>query len=311
MSIRLVRKASETPNIANRDDTCAFRYAYGTDGYVLNYGYEMGYALPDKTTLRIQGGRLNIQGWEVDLENYPVSITVASFSGVRYDFIYAEINLLLETAEIKTVRDAETVFPLSLGDNLTYNPNGVARLPLYRVPVNSSGIDSSQSIEKLVQPIKLSSTRFEEADRRMTSIEERLAILGFRKGTFVPAQTETITGGSAVPTLKRQGNYVIGTASVKGVIEASTRPTNYTAKGKSCSGIYLGYVSADMKPLEDVDQLGEAQMTLSNTLSWDPKRIDVLQDGSCYMYVSSPVYPLHYGNLSLKIHFGYEAKPLT
>lgn len=308
MSIRLVRKASETPNIANRDDTCAFRYAYGTDGYVLNYGYEMGYALPDKTTLRIQGGRLNIQGWEVDLENYPVSITVASFSGVRYDFIYAEINLLLETAEIKTVRDAETVFPLSLGDNLTYNPNGVARLPLYRVPVNSSGIDSSQSVEKLVQPIKLSSTRFEEADRRMTSIEERLALLGFREGTFDSIVPDPL--GSTVPKMTRQGNYVLG----KGYcFSVGDTVTEYWWNDAPTVGIYLGKVPSDMKPLEHyVSQISilSGKKPLTGVDVYYPAEIHLLGDGTCYLWL--PLYETA-GALSpsITIWFGYEAKPLT
>lgn len=202
MSIRLVRKSSETPSISNRDDACSIRYAYGVDGYVPEYGHGMTYSSYGNTFL-INGGRVNLQGWEIDIETHEIPISIESFSGTKYDFVYVELNLLLEAAEIKTVRSSDTVFPLSSGDDLSQIPGGIARLPLYRIPVTSAGIVDIGQIELLAYAIKRTGLRLDD-------IERRLDLLGFKEGTIEVPDSVLLPDMIIPKVVSKQGNYVIG-----------------------------------------------------------------------------------------------------
>jgi hypothetical protein len=304
MSIRLVRESSDTPNVANRDDTCFVRHAYGVDGYVPNFGNGMGFAVPTTTSFRIQGGRVNIQGWEIDITNHTIPINRESFTGTRYDFVYVELNLLLEFAEIKVVRDGEQVFPLSLGDDLTYNPNGIARLPLYRIPVNSSGVVSADAIEVLAHPIQRSGPRFDQAEARMDSLEYRLELLGFKEGTF-----ESVSPDTSVPQrMTRQGNYVIGQVNAGTISHSDLGDLReYTFEGSIFYGQLIGKVPEYMAPLQDTSQIYLMTIDSGNLTQTVGGILYMTKDGSCYLgHVIQP----HMTITECWIQFGYEALPL-
>ena len=139
MALRLVREASDTPNISNRDDACMVRYAYGGyDGIVENFGQQLSASI-GSGRVAINSGRIVLQGWEVDVETENISVP-ASTTGSVYEHLYLELNLLLEEARLLTVRSTTQAFPINLGDDLTQNTSGTARLPLYRWSVSGSTI---------------------------------------------------------------------------------------------------------------------------------------------------------------------------
>lgn len=306
--LRLVRESSELPNIANRDDTCFIRHAYGSDGYVPNYGNDMQYAVPNTQSFRIQGGRVNLQGWEIDIDNYLIPINLESFTGVRYDFVYLEINLLSESVQILTVRDADTVFPLNKGDDLTFNPNGVARIALYRIPVNSSGIVSASTISMLIKPIQRSGSRFDSAEMRLESIEHRLDLLGFKDGVFSWEQGMP----DEKAEMSRQGNYVIGSAKVSyapSVLPYSNQSTYVLSDGTSIFAHRLGRVPITMKPKEILSALASVggYNSVSGYTANEPADVLIDTSGYCYLTINNSNWNI----VTVYISFGYEAAPLT
>lgn len=166
MALRLVRKSSDTPNITNQDDVKMVRYAYGgIDGVVKDYGQELVAAYPTNGVFTIQSGRLVFQGWEIDVPEGGETITLYAPPSIVYYAIYLELNIISETATIKSTYGLSEYPEISAGDDLTEVPNGVARLPLYRFTLNN-GVTTA--FEKLIEIIPYAkdnylSKRFEGA----------------------------------------------------------------------------------------------------------------------------------------------------
>lgn len=139
--VRLVRESSDTPNITNKDDARMIRYAYGgIDGVIKSFGKEFDYTI-DTTNhiLKIGSGRFVLQGWEVDLDEAGWTLDFGSAAEVRYYTAYLEVNLTLETAEVKATYGLSTYPTIDEGDDLTSVPSGIARRVLYNFTVTRSG----------------------------------------------------------------------------------------------------------------------------------------------------------------------------
>lgn len=151
MALRLVRESSDTPNITNKDDTIAFRYAYGGyNGVVRHLGNECGY-IAENGIFKVLDGRLVIDGWEIDIDPLGWQIDFSNVIGVQYNSIYAEINVLLESVEIKATKSATTYPTIDSGDDLTEMPSGTARLLLYNVKVeNGTIVEVVKKVENII-----------------------------------------------------------------------------------------------------------------------------------------------------------------
>lgn len=203
MSLRLVRQSSDTPNISNHDDTCMVRYAYGGyNGIVKNFGAEITASIDTTNrTITLHRGRVVLYGWEVDIDTEILTIP-SSVDALRYDFLYLEINLLQESTELKIVRSAENVEPLSIGDDLTTNPSGIARIALYSWHINGAAVSNLTRIAPMIRRL---SEIYEEVDARLVA-------LGFKQGN-IPFLTDIAPDNlnhEGKNPLYRQGNYVIG-----------------------------------------------------------------------------------------------------
>lgn len=151
MAIKMVREPSETPNINNIDDIVPMRYAYGNqNGYVIGKGNEISNTV-NGLNFTVNSGRLVLQGVECDIDATGVTITIDNIATKRYYTIYLEVNLGLNTATIKSEYDTATYPTIDVGDDLTENTTGVARLPLYRFTA-TSGIISE--VNKVVESVK-------------------------------------------------------------------------------------------------------------------------------------------------------------
>ena len=229
MAVRLVRKASETPNITNRDDVKMVRYAYGGyNGIVKNYGREL---LPffSGGELHLSTGRIVLQGWEVDLDGDGWGFISSISSGSQYYVAYLELSLITETAEIKTTYKTGSYPEIDPGDDLTQFPSGIARLPLCQFQIVNGKIaeanrvapvipyltqkvlDLENDLKKLKDdvsdgtvPAKIA--QYASSDESKGTIEDRLTRLGFKKGQAVPnkvsysdlTENEIIKIGTAV-----------------------------------------------------------------------------------------------------------------
>lgn len=154
MGIRMVRQPSETPNVTNIDDIIPFRYAYGNqDGYVIGKGNEISHTI-DGSTFRINSGRIVLQGVETDIDANGVSFTIDNASETRYFVVYYEVNLATQTTSIKLSNYDTAGYPnIELGDDLTANSSGIARLPLYRFTATSGVVSNVTKTAKAIEYI--------------------------------------------------------------------------------------------------------------------------------------------------------------
>lgn len=151
MAIKMVREPSETPNINNIDDIVPMRYAYGNqNGYVIGKGNEISNTV-NGLNFTVNSGRLVLQGVECDIDASGVTVSIDNIATKRYYIIYLEVNLGLNTATIKDEYDTATYPTIDVGDDLTENTTGIARLLLYRFTA-TSGIISE--VNKVVESVK-------------------------------------------------------------------------------------------------------------------------------------------------------------
>lgn len=203
MAIKMVRQPSDTPNINNVDDFIPFRYAYGDQsGYVIGKGSELSSSVIGNT-FRINGGRAVIQGVECDIDANGYDIIIDDISSTRYHSIYLEVNLALMTIDIKETSDGAVYPTIDVGDDLTQNSSGIARLLLYNIQSNAGVISN---VQKKINAIEYSGTALVGYDINKGTIEQRLTNLGFKQGSVILGENITATHNE----LTRQGNYVLG-----------------------------------------------------------------------------------------------------
>lgn len=243
MALRLVRETSATPNITNKDDVRMIRYGYGGyNGFVKNYGSELDY---EKTTntLRLKSGRIVYQGWEIDVDEAGWIFDSFNTQGVQYNTIYLEIDVSIESIEIKSTFLTGQYPIVDEGDDLTKSPNGKARFALYNVKVENGIItevikkvevvpylpDVELKIDKKFTSLatslvtgamvvkKAEIAQYATSDTSKGTIEDRLTKLGFKSGVISFAGVNYGSEDNKDTSLNgiyRQGNYVFGQIKV-------------------------------------------------------------------------------------------------
>lgn len=214
MGIKMIRQPSETPNVTNIDDIIPFRYAYGNqDGYVIGKGNEISHTI-DGNTFRVNSGRVVLQGVETDIDANGVSFTIDNASETRYFSVYYEVNLATQTTAIKLSSYSTSGYPvINVGDDLTANSSGIARIELYRFTV-ASGVISN--VQKVAKAIEYSGTALVGYDISKGTVEERLTNLGFKEGStatgeisFSNTAQDYINISNSNISVTKQGNYNI------------------------------------------------------------------------------------------------------
>ena len=152
MALRLVRQSSDTPNITNKDDVKMIRYAYGGfDGVIKNYGNELNSVTPSEDSLfKIGSGRVVLQGWEVDVDEIGWELHNDGLLGTRFYTIYLEISVATETANIKSIYDANLYPEVSKGDDLNQIPSGTSRLVLWQVEVSNNNVVNANKVVETI-----------------------------------------------------------------------------------------------------------------------------------------------------------------
>lgn len=267
MSVFFIRKPSETPNIQNFDDIRMIRYAYGNqNGYIKGYGAELSHNATGSTFL-INSGIFVVQGAEVKIDANGWSESVSGVTTKRYYTVYGEVNLALDTAEIKSAYNHAMYPTIEAGDDLTQSTDGTARVLLYRFTATNGiiadvvkvikGIDYSTSLitsainqekqarENAIEQeqqarqqaitaernarISAISAESNARQQQVNTINGRLDNLGFRQGSVSLA-----SGTATVNIVKRTGNYVFGqvTATCHQASNTAlfTLPTNFRPK---------------------------------------------------------------------------------
>lgn len=167
MAYKLVRKSSETPNITNRDDARMVRYAYGNyDGVVKGFGEELSITV-DGSTATIHGGRMVLNGWEVDVDSNGVSFEALPGS-TQYYCVVLTVNLANESAEFTIVSNSGVYPDVPVGDDLSQYPNGFRRIITHRL----SSVDGVFSYHERIVPLI----------PYLLDFENRLNSLGFKQG---------------------------------------------------------------------------------------------------------------------------------
>lgn len=308
MALRLVRKSSIEPNITSTDDTISIRNAYlGYNGIVQNVGSELSLVIYNMAeNIRLLSGRVVIDGWEVDIEEQEITVSDSSYE--TYDFLYLEINLLLEEATLKIIRSGQAEFPLAKGDDLSHYPSGTARIPLYRWSV----YDNQKYDEKqLAQTIPYVYEIYNDINESIGNINRRLNLLGFKEGSVTPpSNTSSMTFNVVENWLTRQGDYIIGQYIFSG-------PDPSVNSGFDPQQQIIGTVPANFRPQTEIEFVGCAWVVRSlfdTTVEYRPVVFTILSDGNIrlkdyYRLSGSGDPPYRVSNCYL--HFGYKAKSLT
>lgn len=221
MGIDIVRKPSEVPNITIPDDCRMMRYAVGGyNGYVLNYLEQCGYVVSGRN-FTIKSGELVIDGYQIEIDQSGVTITVLSSSSTYYYSVYAEIDLQIPDSPIASIKATYSLddYPvIQPGEDLTTNPSGVARLLLYRFTVTNGEISN---VSKVVAACLYNSARFNNVNSQIaninqsiTNINNRLNDLGFSSATATIYACENSDGSGNLTTVGiayfyRLGRFVI------------------------------------------------------------------------------------------------------
>jgi len=193
------------PSISNYDDARSIRYAYGgQDGYVQKAGNELSYTV-NGNTFRINSGVVVLQGWESEIDSSGWTMTVDNVATKRFYSVYYEVNLAMQTTEIKSVYDTVDYPQIEAGDDLTALQTGTARLLLYQFTAQNGEISD---VSKKVNAIRYTKEEVRAIDERINIINVRLTKLGFRQGSAT--LNPTLNGSATQNIFTRQGNYVIG-----------------------------------------------------------------------------------------------------
>lgn len=191
MALRLIRQASDTPNVLNSDDVRMVRYAYGGyNGIVKGKGTEVGYVL-NGSTLRLTSGVVVLDGWESDIDSNGVEITVDNIATKRYYAVYYEVNGALGTASIKDVYDTAGTPTVEKGDDLTVFPTGIAKMVLYTFTAESGVITN---VKKVVDTLGYMSDRMVEVEHIAKSAAEKLKN-EIENGTVIAQRAKNYVSG--------------------------------------------------------------------------------------------------------------------
>ena len=215
MSINLIRKNSDTPNIRNIDDARIMRYAtYGKSGIIKDYGEEVALSQGASNILHIGTGEIVHQGWQVEIASSGEDITLDNRDSVEYYTIYLEINLLIasnQTARILSMKANNTYPIIDPGDDLTQTPTGTSRVEIAHIMLIPA--TSIFAITPLLQVMPYYPTYSLEAgyassDHSKGTIEQRLTDLGFKQGSLVVSGSGYSSLSIPTNSLVKQGQMV-------------------------------------------------------------------------------------------------------
>lgn len=243
MSVNLIRKNSDTPNIRNYDDARLFRYIIqNRSGIILDYGDEVEMSKSGSNILHIASGEIVHQGWQVEISSGGFDITLDNRDSVEYYSVYLEINLSIasqQKAEIKFLKGNADYPVVNPGDDLTTTPTGTSRLLIahvYLVP-SSSTFTITREINYLryypdyaLESHHTTEADYASSDHSKGTIEQRLTDLGFKSGSL----TVSVSGGTASsPTnsLVKQGQMT--QCMLNTYITGSTSSFSFTATAPS------------------------------------------------------------------------------
>ena len=129
------------------------RYAYGNqNGYIKGYGAELSHNITGSTFI-INSGIFVVQGAEVKIDANGWSESVSGVTNKRYYTVYGEVNLALQTAEIKSTYHHAMYPTVEAGDDLTQSTDGTARVELYRFTATNGVI---ADVKKVIKEIPYS-----------------------------------------------------------------------------------------------------------------------------------------------------------
>lgn len=173
MGLRLIRQSSDEPNVSNTDDARMVRYAYGgEDGVVKNYGTELA-ATVNGSVLKIGSGCVVLHGWEVIIDANGQDVAVDNIATLHYYSVYLEINMATESYGIKSVYDTAGYPDVDVGDDLTAQATGTARLLLYRFTAQNGVIENVTAKFGAIEYLKT----------RIQAINEKIGELGVEMNT--------------------------------------------------------------------------------------------------------------------------------
>lgn len=298
VSINDMEMTSDMKNynsITNIDDIIPFRYAYGDqNGYVIGKGQELSYTINGRD-FRVNSGRVVLNGVESDVDANGVTFTIDNASETRYYVVYYQVNLATNTTDILLSNFSTTGYPvIDIGDDLTTNPSGLARMELYRFQTNGGVIEN---VEKIVKAIEYSGTALVGYDISKGTVEERLNALGFREGS-------AILGSNVVATrniLKRQGNYVLAefTVRLKDFNDRANTylelPSTFEIENSSVSVAYFYFGRYNSSLFRQEMWVGTWFNSGSNRIQYN---IPMVKDSGISQ------------STEISFSFGYEAKPL-
>lgn len=306
MSIEMVRIPSETPNISNIDDFVGLRYAFGNqDGYILDKGNECSYTI-NGSIFKINSGRLVLQGIECDIDANGVEITVDNVSTKRYYSVYLQINLALNETKILSTYDTTTYPTIDIGDNLTQNTTGTARLVLYNFEVTNGVIGN---VQKTIKQLEYTGEALKNYDITKGTIEQRLTNLGFKQGEVEGANGFSCdenprTDPPFTRIIKRQGNYII--CPLKGFGKSGSLSSPITLN----KGFVFGKLPNDFYPLNEF----KIRATIINYGDLSTEKISVLIKTNGDISYNEDETKTFSNNIAINIAnenpLGYEGSPL-
>lgn len=313
MSVKLVRQASDTPNITNRDDSRMTRFAYGgINGVMKGYGNELTHSITG-SKFGLNSGCIVLHGWEVLVDSWELDLSTVV--NTQYHTVYLEVNVASESATIKSTYQTGAFPSIDAGNDLTTYPNGTARLPLYTFVVTSGRISS---VTKKFTLLSYYGDRFKAVENDIADIEQRLSKLGFKEGSVIVPDSTSEFGSyitSSNSALNRQGNYVIGTY----VVELN----NMIVHEDQVYSVEIGTIPAQFLPAYNLSIFGRTIAILyagSGPIVYTTASIfaDITIDKSTGKMVCNFTFShSDEGNMvvarvsKLLVPFGYEAAPLT
>jgi hypothetical protein len=156
MAIDLIRRASaDTPTVQGKDDSRMMRFAVGNySGVTRGYLEECDYSSAG-FDFTVKSGEIVADGWQAVIDSNGARVTVQSAGGTLYYVVYAEFDLTNaenQNCQIKISLNVGTYPDVTPGDDLTANPTGIRRVPMYRFTTFNYQVQNIERVFKYIEP---------------------------------------------------------------------------------------------------------------------------------------------------------------
>lgn len=172
--VKLIRK--NNAEITAYQDSVMFNLAKGTNGIIKNVGSEFALTYTWQTSTFLLGSGMGVaygRQFEIPAGDFS-GLSLDNYPTPSYFIIYFKIDLSNPSAETVTLEfDAGTAdYPAisGLGDDLTKYPNGICRVPIYKL----KKLGQSAAVTKIAKILLPDTTPF--ADRAHIATEAELAL---------------------------------------------------------------------------------------------------------------------------------------